>query len=279
MVVQNIKSVLIGISPEQENPSSALLYGTSLAELAGAHVSISALSPEMTLTHAFVSSVAAGLVAAENRRLLERAQVAIEKARQNAMAQGVSCTSSVIQEHYTLLASAFTKQARIHDVTVFDAEPDTLSLRRGILEDALFNGGRPMIIVPPGVNTFRAEKILVAWDGSAKATRAVNDALPFLKAAEQVEVLSILGEKDISRSVPGSELAPHLSRHGVRCTVKDLAASNGDAGGTLRSQALMFKADMIVMGAYVHSRLRQLVLGGVTQAMLRDSSIPLMLSY
>ncbi|QFU17698.1 universal stress protein [Microvirga thermotolerans] len=279
MGVQGIKSILIGVSPELERPSAAAAYGLSLARSASAHASISALSPEMTLTHAFVSSTAAGLVAAENRRLLEQARAAVEKIRQDAMAQGVSCSSEAIQKHYALLASSFTKRVRTHDLVIVDAEPDSLSLRRGLLEEALFNGGRPMLVIPPNVETFRVQNILVAWDGSAKATRAVNDALPFLRAADHVEVLSVIGEKDMSRSVPGADLAPHLARHGVNCTVKDLSTPNGDAAEIVRSQAAMNRADLIVMGAYVHSRLRQLVLGGVTQAMLRDCSIPLMLSY
>ncbi|MGO4572119.1 universal stress protein [Microvirga sp. 2TAF3] len=279
MTVQDIKNILIGFSPEQEMPSHALRYGLSLARQAEAHASICALSLEMTLTHAFVSSVAAGLVADENRRLREAAHAAAEQVRQDALAQGLSCSAEVVQEHYSILTISFTKRARIHDVTIFGAEPDALSLRRGLLEEPLFNGGRPLLVIPQSIDTFRARTIIVAWDGSAKAARAVNDALPFLKTAEHVEILGVLGEKDISRSVHGAELAPHLSRHGVNCTVKDLVASNGDAAETLRSQALLLKADMLVMGSFVHSRLRQLVLGGVTQSMLKNCPVPLLLSY
>jgi nucleotide-binding universal stress UspA family protein len=173
----------------------------------------------------------------------------------------------------------FARRARVHDLTIFDLEADALSLSRGFLEEALFNGGAPVLVVPPGCDTFRINNIVVAWDGSAKAARAVSDALPFLKAAQQVEIVCVSGEKDLSGAVPGAELAPHLTRHGIRCTVKDLVAQNGNAGETLRSQASLFRADLMVMGAFVHSRLRQLVLGGVTQSMLKNSSVPIMLSH
>lgn len=281
-MVQDIKSVLIGLSCEEGDegkPSHALRYGLSLARQSSAHASIYALTPEMMVTHAFVSNVAAGLVATENKRLHEVSKAALEQARQDAMAAGVPCSVEVLQRPYQRLADALASRIRVHDVTVLDAEQELLSLGRGILEEALFNGGRPLLIVPPGTDTFRADKILVAWDGSAKATRAVHDALPFLKAAGQVEIVSISGEKDLSTSLPGADLAPHLIRHGVNCTVKELPAQDGDAGGTLRSQIGLFRADMLVMGGFVHSRWRQLVLGGVTQTMLKSCPVPLLLSY
>lgn len=278
-MIQNLKNILIGFTRDEKTLSSACRYGLSLARQAEAHASICALSPELTVTHAFVSDVAAGLVAEENRRLRGIAQDLAEQARQDAMAQGVSCTAEVVQEHYAALTTRFAKRARIHDLTVFDADPDALSLNRGLLEEALFNSGRPVIVVPPGAESFRGDHILVAWDGSPKAARSVSDALPLLKAAQQVEIVCVSGEKDLSKSVPGAELAPQLARHGINCSVKDLTAKEGDVGETLRSQAGLFRADLIVMGAFVHSRLRQLVLGGVTQSMLKGSKTPLFLSY
>ncbi len=278
-MVQSLKSVLIGISGGEEKPCSALRYGLSLAQQASAHASIYALTPEMLVTHAFVSNVAAGLVAAENRRLHEVSLIALEQAQQEARASGVPCSVEVLQKPYSDLAAALAARSRVHDVTILDAEQDFLSLGRGILEEVLFNGGRPLLIVPQETDTFHVERVLVAWDGSARASRAVHDALPFLKAAQQVEIASVIGEKDLSSSLPGAELAPHLSRHGVDCTLKELPLQRGDAGETLRSQLGIFRADLLVMGSFVHSRWRQLVLGGVTQTMLKGCPVPLLLSY
>jgi len=278
-MVQNLKSILIGFCRDDKAASSAVSYGLSLARAAEAHASICALSPEMTVTHAFISEMAERLVAEENTRLLDIARDLSEQARQDALAMGVPCAAEVVQDHYAVLTTRFAKRARLQDITIFDAESDSLSLPRGLLEEALFNSGRPMIIVPSGCDTFQVRNVVVAWDGSAKAARAVNDALPFLRAAQQVEIVCVSGEKDLSISVPGAELAPHLTHHGIKCTVKELVAQDGDAGETLRSQAGLFRADLIVMGAFVHSRLRQLVLGGVTQSMLKKSKTPLFLSY
>lgn len=278
-MLQNIKSVLIGLSCNERSQSTAIDYGLSLAQQAQAHASILVLSPKVTVTHAFVSQIADRLIEEENTRLSNLAQTVADQARQEALSQGVACMVEVVQEHYPALSSLFAKRARLHDLTVFDAESDTLSLNRGLLEEALFNGGSPMIVVPPGITRFSANHVLIAWDGSAKAARAVNDALPFLRAAQQIEILSILGEKDLAKSVKGAELAPYLARHGINCTVKDTAATDGDIGETLRTQAGYFRADLIVMGAFVHSRLREMVLGGVTQSMLKSSKVPLFLSY
>lgn len=278
-MVQNLKSVLIGFSRDDRTPSAAIPYGLSLARQAGAHASICSLTPEITVTQAFVSEMATALIAEENNRLRAVAQTLTEQARQEALAQGVSCTTETFQEHYSVLGSIFAKRARVHDVTVFDLETDAFSLARGLLEEGLFNGGSPLLAVPSGLHECRLDNIILAWDGSAKAARAVHDALPFLQAAKQVEVVCISGEKDLSQSVAGAELAPSLARHGIRCTVKDLPTQDGDVAATLLSQAGVFHADLIVMGAFVHSRLRQMVLGGVTQSMLKTSKVPLLLSY
>ena len=92
------------------------------------------------------------------------------------------------------------------------------------------------------------------------------------------EVVVVFGEKDLSETVPGSEVAPHLARHGISVTVTDLSLDRGDVAETLRRRAVLFGADMMVMGAYVHSRLREFVLGGTTQSLLKSSPVPLLLS-
>ena len=130
-----------------------------------------------------------------------------------------------------------------------------------------------------GQEVFRARRIIVAWDGSGRAARAAADALPFLRAAEAVEVVAVTGEKDLPASVTGADIAPHLTRHGVNVTVQSLPALNCDVAETLRNHATLTRSDMIVMGGYVHSRLREMVFGGVTQSLLKQSPVPLLLSY
>ena len=141
------------------------------------------------------------------------------------------------------------------------------------------DSGRPLLVIPPGQDVFRAQRVILAWDGSGRAARAAADALPFLRAAEVVEVVAVMGEKDLPTAVTGADIAPHLTRHGVNVNVQTLPALNGDVAETLRNHATLTRADMIVMGGYVHSRLRELVFGGVTQSLLKQSPVALFLSY
>lgn len=276
-MVQNIRSILIGLTKETgpDETSSALGYGLSLAQKAGAHATIQSASVKLTLTNAWVSKFAADLVHAENRRLQELAETTARSAQANAAAAGVACLVEAPHLSYPDLLAAFRTQARLHDLTVVDAEPEAINLDRGLIEALLMDSGRPLLVVPPGQDVFRAERIILAWDGSGRAARAAADALPFLRTAEAVEVVAIIGEKDL----PGADIVPYLSRHGISANARTLPALDGDVAETLRTHATRSQADLIVMGGYVHSRLRELVFGGVTQSLLKQSPVPLFMAY
>jgi nucleotide-binding universal stress UspA family protein len=280
-MVEGVKNILIGVTKEfgPEEASSALGYGLSLAQQAGAHATVEAGSVRLALTDIWVSEFAADLIVKENSRLERLAEAVARNVEGNAAAAGV--TSSVNRRHisYPDLLAAFKTQARLHDLSILDAEPESMSLDRGLFEALLLGTGRPVIVVPPGRQSFSLRRAAVAWDGSARAARALNDAMPFLKAAQEVAIVSVTGEKDASDVVNGAEIAPHLARHGVRAVVNTVPARDGDVAQTLRDAATLFGADMLVMGGYVHSRLREFVFGGVTQSLLKSSPIPLFMSH
>lgn len=279
-MLQNISSVLIGMTEEGiDEPSSALSYGLSLARQAGAHATIQAASLRVVLGTAFVSSMGAGIVTDHNRRLRELAKTVAERARGDAAAQGVTCSVETPQLPYDELAETFVVQARVHDLCVLDAETVTVNADRGLIDALLFESGRPLIVVPPGCDEFRHQRVLIAWDASARAARAVNDAMAILKSAAAVEVVAIGTEKELAQTVPGAELAPHLARHGVNVSVKDLVVQPDGIAGTLREQASLYNADLLVMGAFNHSMVREWVLGGVTESLLKESPVPLFMSY
>lgn len=276
-----LKSILVGVAfdtSHDDKPSTALSYALSLARASGARITAETAALKLAAPRSLVSDLAVSLIANENKRLSDLAASASATARGAADLAGVVATVESRQLNYDELVARLVARARVHDVTVLDAEPTTLSTERGLIEAVLFESGRPVIVVPPGVTTFQGARILVAWDGSARAARAVGDALPLLRRAEQVEVVSVVGEKDLSTSVPGAELAPLLAAHGVAVTVTDLPL-DGDAAATLRRKAMEGRHDLIVMGAFVHSWFRQITLGGVTQSLLGASPVPLFLSY
>lgn len=280
-MITGLKSLyaVAAVSGEAEERSSALPYALSLAAAAGAHVSAHCAAIRLVLPSASSSHTVAGLVATENQRLAELARARAAAVRADAEAAGVACSAVGAQSTYSELTAAVARQSRVHDLTLVDACASALDAPRGLAEAALFEGGRPVLIVPSHCETFQLTRAIISWDGSVMAARAVAAALPLLRAAQEVEILSISGEKDISREVPGADLAAHLAHHGVRSNCKDLAAGSRGVGDLLREQAEMLHADLIVMGAYKHSRLRQWVLGGVTQTMLEESPAPVLMSH
>ncbi|MDR4307272.1 universal stress protein [Chelatococcus sambhunathii] len=272
----DIKNVLIVIHEEGDgSTSSALAYGLSMAQTAGAHVMVQAGSVKLDLPSGRTSGLVRGLVAAENRRLRELVAAISDQARADSTMAGIVCDTDDDQLSFAELKSRALAQARVADITVLDADASALTVDGGLLRAILFEGGRGTIIVPKDVTAFSCDRVIVAWDGSAAASRAVGAAMPFLKAATDVEIVCYVGEKDLSRSAAGADLAAALSRHGVNAVAKELAAGR-DVSERLREQAGLFRADLIVMGAFVHSPIQEWLFGGVTQAMLKSSPAPIL---
>ena len=128
------------------------------------------------------------------------------------------------------------------------------------------NSGRPALVVPfIQRNEARFKSVLVAWDGSKEAARAVHDALPLLRRAASIEVLTIYTEKHRGEDlIPGADLAAHLARHGLQVTARTLDGVEIGVTDALLSHVANSAVDLIVMGGYAHSRLRHLVFGGAT---------------
>lgn len=136
--------------------------------------------------------------------------------------------------------------------------------------------GRPVVVVPRDNRAKTCgENVLVAWKATAQATRALHAALPILVRARNVTIVEVDPGKN---RIAGAEIARHLARHGIKVTVKPVAGSDADAGRVVLDQAGQFDADLIVSGAYGHSRLWEMVVGGTTRHLLEHHRIPLFLS-
>ena len=237
------------------------------------------MSERIHLRNQDLSRTIGNLVGAANDRLRQLAREAVEAARSEAAAVGVAATVHTPHLRLPDLLASFISLAHVHDLAVIDAEPEAIHPDRDLIQALLVESGRPLLVVPPSWEEFRARRVIVAWDGSGRASRAAHDALPFLRAAEAVRVVAVTGEKALPTSADGSDIAPHLARHGVPVAASQAVAPDGDVAQALRGEAERHGADMIVMGGYVHSRLRELVFGGVTQSLLRSSPVPLLLSH
>ena len=139
--------------------------------------------------------------------------------------------------------------------------------------------GRPVLVIPRYGSFPRVgARVLVAWNGSREATRAVHDALPLLQRAERVTVLSIDPDGQAQR-LPGADIALHLARHGVTVQVAATPGAEVAVGDLLLSYAADHDIDLLVMGAYGHTRLREMVLGGATRTLLQHMTVPVLMSH
>lgn len=151
---------------------------------------------------------------------------------------------------------------------------------RQMIEQVVLSSGRPVLVVPYiGWNKTLGERITIAWDSGRESARAVADALPLLKRAKVVTVLVINPEKGDHGEEPGADIALHLARHGVTAEVRRARFDDVDTGNAILSQVADLSSDLLVMGAYGHSRLRELVIGGVTRTMFEEMTVPVLMSH
>jgi nucleotide-binding universal stress UspA family protein len=141
--------------------------------------------------------------------------------------------------------------------------------------------GRPLLVVPSaGVKSLSPSSVMIAWNGSSESARAVADSLPFLQMASTVEVVSIGEAEEVEEGAPQTrDLCRHLGVHGIEAEPITLPAPKIGVPEALLSRAAAQGANLIVIGAYGHSRFRELVLGGVTRHLLAYSAVPLLLSH
>jgi len=152
----------------------------------------------------------------------------------------------------------------------------------GVLEAVLFDSGRPVLAIPfAGKFTKIGKRVLVGWNASREATRAVHDALPILAKAESTTIFLANPKRGLGAhgDEPGADIARHLARHGLKVEVAKAVADDVSDSALLLNHASDMGADLLVMGAYGHSRLREFILGGVTRSLLREMTVPVLLSH
>lgn len=151
-----------------------------------------------------------------------------------------------------------------------------------IADELVFVLGRPLLVVPyTGNFKSMGQRAMVAWNASRESTRAVADALPILSAAKHVFVLAVnpKGGDSGHGAVPGADIAMHLARHGVKAEAQQVVAEDVDVGNMLLSRAADEDIDLIVMGCYGRSKLREMVLGGASRHILKHMTVPVLMSH
>jgi nucleotide-binding universal stress UspA family protein len=175
--------------------------------------------------------------------------------------------------------------ARYADLTIlgqFDPDNEGAPILCPRPEDIALSAGRPILVIPYiGEWPQIGRDVLLGWDASREATRAATDAMPFLAGAASVTVITVDPEasSEVHGAVPGADIGLHLARHGVNARVERAVSSGIGVGNTLLSRASDLGSSLLVMGAYAHSRVRELVLGGTTRTVLESMTLPVLLAH
>lgn len=211
------------------------------------------------------------------RQLIGTFEGAAEKA-------GVEFASEIVTCNVSKAPAQLAFHARHADLTVMgqpDPDEEDVGFHEAVLDGVMFGSGRPVYAVPYiGKPNMQVRKAVIAWDGGKKAARALNDALPLLKDRAEVVVLVVNPEKRAGAhgENPGSDIAAHLKRHGINVTV-DTQQNTQLAPATIILNYLTdYGADLLVMGAYGHSRLRERAFGGVTNTIMHQMTVPVFMS-
>ena len=213
----------------------------------------------------------------------ENCEISEKKFREFTDAQGIKNEWHTEQGP---LSSVVSKHARYADLTILGkgSIDDPKHLPDPFLaEDVVMQSGRPVLIIPnAGHFDGFGKRILVCWNGSREAVRAINDAMPLLQAADKVTVLVVNPEKPSSGDhgdIPSTDIAHFLARHGIRVEAASTKTDQSDVGEIILARAFDVDADMIVAGAYGHSRTREWILGGVTKTLIHETAVPAFVSH
>ena len=177
--------------------------------------------------------------------------------------------------------NALVDLARLHDLLILPI-PEIDGFDRSYIEAVIFDTGRPTLLLPSGKGSRGLnglDRVVIAWDYSRESSRALADALPILLKSKQVHILSVLGEKGLHTTSTFSDLEKYLATHKVNYVLEQNALKNDSIGETIITYAREVNADLLVMGAYGHSRFREFVLGGATRSILSHPTLPVFLSH
>jgi nucleotide-binding universal stress UspA family protein len=258
-------------------------FAISIAETFDAHVAGVAFAYDPD----FLVAIAPELPPDVTSRIVDESEksalAAIDRFDEAARRSMVSAEHRLIKSTWVDAPDVLSNVARRFDLGVFmQSDQDNGIDNDDMIETALFDSGRPVMVVPYiQKDGLKLDHLVCCWDGSRAAARTINDALPLLEKASAVDLLIVLNEKTRSgqNEVRGAEMARHLARHNVKVGIESIPAADVDVTNTILSYVADNSGTLIVMGGYGHARLRELILGGVTHDMLESMTVPVFMSH
>jgi nucleotide-binding universal stress UspA family protein len=289
-----IRNIMVPICPG-EGPERQLDAALKIARRVEGHVNAVFLRPDSATVYASLPNVARA--AAVSLEAIEREAVAKAAAVRSGFdrwrtGHGLACKSvdhllrstyACWSEHIGPLEIAIVQQGRLSDLVVLNFPGEYHSASERAFDAAVFDTGRPVVLVPKSVPDELLRHVLIAWNGSLEVVRAVAGALPMLHAAERVSVFTapwrnddFLSPEDGMREL---DLGAYLVWQGIRAGAIRAAPAQRSVGAALLQAAAEQEATMLVMGAFTRSRIRSLLLGGVTRHVLHNATIPVLMAH
>ncbi|WP_331375859.1 universal stress protein [Sinorhizobium chiapasense] len=264
-----------------DNSDSDLQTAADLCGQSGAHLSVLvvAMAPPPPIgEYATVSTI----WLEQRDRDREKLEASVNHARETVSRTDVSFEIDGVYAEAGTADRDIGDRALYADLVLIG--PSVLSqadLKRQVINGSLFQAMRPIMLIPTDSKPSLGPKtVLLAWDSRAEAAHAAREALELMAKAASVHVTLVDPEaaRGESGEEPGADVAAYLARHGVNVTVDQLPSAGRPVASVLQQHAVDISADMIVMGAYGHSRVRELIFGGVTKSMLDDAAIPILMA-
>jgi nucleotide-binding universal stress UspA family protein len=207
-----------------------------------------------------------------------RGDALLAKVGKEAAERSVNLTTDVLSSAFALLGEAAAAEVRYFDVALLGWEAGNPT-SKAIAEAVLFGSGRPAMLLPELSTVRQIDHIAVAWDGSRVAARAVADAAVLLERSSRVSVITVADEKPLKEEDNAERLAAGLRKRGLVAEGYSIDAEDCPIGVSIQEHAIERGAQLVVMGGYGHSRVRDFVLGGATKDVLNDLRIPILLSH
>jgi nucleotide-binding universal stress UspA family protein len=279
-----IKDVLLPLtSYPTPTQKQAIENAVAVAESLGALVSAVAFEVDVQSPIGLYADPVgvSGILAADRKKSAYNARDLLSSFETIAAARGVAHDHQLLHGRLLEIPGRLVHEARFCDLAMVPLQ-EAVAAGQDIAERLVFESGRPVLVFPEDSKRelpASLRNVAVAWDHSRTATRAIADALPLLRQAKQVRVFTVVDDKPIDKSQSAAKLAKHLARHGVEIISEDVKSDGRAIGDVFDAYVSQHKIDLLVMGAYGHSRMREFILGGATRSILDRPPTWVLLSH
>ena len=274
-----LKDVVVNLSGRGPQDFAAE-YAASVAGTFGARITGISFLYEPIIPDGTLGGVPVDLIELQREENSKSARDAISRFETAVKKAGVAGETRMLDATFGGAPTLFAQIARRFDLAVVgQAQRDQGATDTLMIEGALFESGRPLVVVPYiQKRGLTLERVLACWDGSRTAARAIGDAMPLLERAKAVDLVTVAEERK-GEEFAGGTMSDHLARHRIKSTAKRLTKGDLAIEDVILSYAADSGADLMVMGGYGHSRLREFVLGGVTRSIFESMTVPVLLSH